>query len=133
MLVGLRARGGEWLAVLGGWYDRDQATVRFQMNRDQEHRADSLSVVLRLYLIESLIRRGFQSVVFVHGVGDPLKRYCRNIPTVVLYLDKSNGFLRPARFLQLAARLAPPRLALKMTWLANPNSKGSSSHPLEIA
>jgi hypothetical protein len=126
MLVGLRARSGEWLAVLGGWYDRDQATAVLQMNRDQDHRADSLSVVLRGYLIESLIRRGLQSIVFVGGVSEPLKRYCRIVPIVVLYLDKSNGFLRPARLLELAARLAPPRLALKAVWLANPNLEDGS-------
>lgn len=130
MLVGLRARSGEWLAVLGGWYDRDQATAVLQMNRDQEHRADSLSVVLRGYLIESLIRRGFQSIVFVGGVGEPLKRYCRSVSTVVLYLDKPNGLLSPARFLELAARLAPPRLALKALWLANPNLRGPLRTPL---
>ncbi|HMG84694.1 MAG TPA: hypothetical protein VK574_03065 [Terracidiphilus sp.] len=123
MLIGLRSNSGEWLATLGGWYVRDQATVRFQMNRDQEHRADSLSVVLRGYLIESLIRRGFQSIVFIRGVGEPLKRYCRNVPTVILYLDKPNRFLRPARFLELAARLAPPSLAFKAVWLAKTNLK----------
>ena len=130
MLVGLRTRSGEWLAVLGGWYDRDQATALVQINRDQEHRADSLSVVLRGYLIESLIRRGFQSIVFVHGVSQPLKSYCRIVPTVVLYLDKPNGLLSPARFLELAARLAPPRLALKAVWLANPNLRGLLRTPL---
>lgn len=130
MLVGLRKRSGEWLAVLGGWYDRDQATALVQMNRDQEHRADSLSVVLRGYLIESLIRRGFQSIVFVRGVSEPLKRHCRIVPTVLLYLDKPNGFLRPARFLELAARLAVPYLGLNAVWLANPNLRGLLRTPL---
>jgi hypothetical protein len=125
MLVGLRTASGEWLAVLGGWCEHDRAIVVFQLNRDQEHRTDSLSVVLRGYLIESLIRRGFQSIVFVGGVGEPLKRYCRIVPTVLLYLDKPNAFLRPARLLELAARLAPSDLELKTVWLANPNLRGA--------
>ena len=131
MLVGLRAHDGEWLAVLGGWYDGDQATVLFQINRDQERRADSLSVVLRGYLIESLIRRDFQSMVFVAGVSEPLKRYCRIVPNVVLYLDRPNGLLRRTRFLELAARLAPPRLALKAIWLANPNLREAPTNSVQ--
>jgi hypothetical protein len=132
MLVGLRTASGEWLAVLGGWCEHDRAIVVFQLNRDQEHRTDSLSVVLRSYLIESLIRRGFQSIVFVGGVGEPLKRYCRIVPTVLLYLDKPNAFLRPARLLELAARLAPSDLELKTVWLANPNLRGGRPTPVRI-
>jgi hypothetical protein len=125
LLIGLRAQSGEWLAVLAGWYNRDQATVVFQMNRDQEHRSDSLSVVLRGYLIESLIERGFQSLVFVRGVSEPLNRLCSNIPTIILYLDKPNHFMRPARLLELAARLAPPSMARKAVWLARPRPNES--------
>jgi hypothetical protein len=131
MLIGLRSHSGEWLSVLGGWYDRGQATVRFQMNRDQEHRTDSLSVVLRGYLIEDLIRRGFQSIVFVRGVGEPLKRFCSNVPTVILYLDKPSRFLKPSTFLALAARLAPASLAPKAVWLSKPGLKEKPVHSLQ--
>lgn len=127
LLVGLRALNGQWLAVLAGWYDRDQPTVYFQMNRDQDHREDSLSVVLRSYFIESLIQRGFSQVVFVHGVRGPLSRYCHGIHTIGIYLDKPNGFLSPARFLGLAARVVTPSLIQHADWIANLNPQGQSS------
>ena len=132
MLIGLRAQSGEWLAVLAGWYNHDQATVVFQMNRDQEHRSDSLSVVLRGYLIESLIERGFKSIVFVRGVSEPLNRLCSIIPTVILYLDKPRRFLRPARLLELAARLAPPSMARRAVWLAKPKVDETSADSPQI-
>jgi hypothetical protein len=131
MLIGLKSHSGEWLSILGGWYDRDRATVRFQMKRDQEHRTDSLSVVLRGYLIEDLIRRGFQSIVFVRGVGEPLKRFCSNVPIVILYLDKPGRFLKSSSFLALAARLVPSSLAPKAVWLSKPHLKGKPPDSLQ--
>jgi hypothetical protein len=120
LLVGLRAGGGGWLAILGGWFERDQATVLFQMNCDREHSKESLSLVLRGYLIESLIRRRVRSIVFLGGVSDPLKRYGLDVPVVILYMDKTKGRpLCPASFLKLAARLAPPSLASKVPWIFN--------------
>lgn len=124
MLVGLRAHSGKWLAILGGWYNRDQPSVCFQMNRDDEYRADSLSVILRGYLLEWLIQRGVQSVVFVHGVKGPLSRYSHRIHTIGLYLDKPNGFLSAARVLEVAARCLPRPLAEQADWIANLNPQG---------
>jgi hypothetical protein len=120
MLAGLRASDGEWLAIVGGWYAKDQATVLFQMNRDQERQKESLSLVLRGYLIESLIQEGFRSIVFLGGVSEPLKRYCCNVPILILYLDRAAGLLSPARLLKLAARLAPSSMASKAPWISNP-------------
>lgn len=119
MLAGLRGNDGKWLAILGGWYTQGQPIVYLQMNRDREFRAHSLSVVLRGYLVESLIRRGFTSVVFVHGISGPLKQLSQPIPTLGLYLDKPSGLLRLAFFLELAARAMPPRLAQHADWIAN--------------
>lgn len=127
MLAGLRASNGKWLAVQGGWYCHGQPTMYLQMNRDQEYPADSLSMVLRGYLIESLIRQGFSSLVFVHGVSEPLRHYSDRIPTIGLYLDKPNGFLSPAFFLELAARVVPVRLAQHADWIANLNPQSQIS------
>jgi hypothetical protein len=126
ILVGLRACSGEWLAILAGWYNRDQPSLYFQMNRDQDYRTDSLSIVLRGYLIESLIQRGFQHIVFLYGVKGPLMRYCHFIHTIGLYLDKPHGFLSPTRFLGLAARLLPKSLMQHADWIANLNPQGQS-------
>jgi hypothetical protein len=123
ILMGLRACSGEWLAVLGGWYDREEPTVYFQMNRDEQHRTESLSVVLRGYLIEELIQRGFQRLVFVHGVMEPLSRYCHTVPRISLYLDKPHGVLSPAPFLGLVARLVPADHVQDAAWIANLSRK----------
>jgi hypothetical protein len=132
MLAGLRADSGKWLAVLGGWYSHGQPTVYLQMNRDREHPASSLSMVLRGYLIESLIRQGFSSLVFVHGVSEPLKRYSQRIPTIALYLDKPHGFLSPASLLELAARMMPQRHAQHADWIVNPNPQSQISRLREL-
>ena len=42
MLTGLRGPDGEWLSILGGWYEGDQAVVFLQMNNDQGYPQDSL-------------------------------------------------------------------------------------------
>ncbi len=55
ILVGLQAPNGEWLSVAGGWCDDGRATLLFQMNNDREYHRDSVSQVLRSYLIEELI------------------------------------------------------------------------------
>lgn len=87
LLVGLRKRNGEWLSILGGWYEADRAVVFLQMNSDRKHAPLSLSVVMRGYLIESLIRKGIRNLVFWAGVGDPLNRHVKPIPAAAVYVD----------------------------------------------
>src|SRR5262249_29917964 len=37
LLIGIRAAGGEWVSVLGGWYEQNRAVVFCQMNNEQDH------------------------------------------------------------------------------------------------
>ncbi len=90
LLVGLRQQNGDWLSVLGGWYESNRAVVFFQMNSDKRHARFSLSLVIRGYLIESLIEAGIKNLVFWAGVGDPLNRYVKSIPAVAVYVDARN-------------------------------------------
>jgi hypothetical protein len=87
MLVGLQARDGEWLSVAGGWCDGGRATLLFQMNNDREYHSDSVSQVLRSYLIEELIASRSHDLVFWAGTSAPLARYAERIPALALYLD----------------------------------------------
>ncbi len=87
ILVGLQARDGEWLSVAGGWCDGGRATVLFQMNNDREYHRDSVSQVLRSYLIEELIGSRIHDLVFWAGTSAPLARYAERIPALALYLD----------------------------------------------
>jgi hypothetical protein len=115
ILVGLQARDGEWLSVAGGWWDDGRATVLFQMNNDREYDRDSLSQVLRSYLIEALIARRTRDIVFWAGTSAPLARYAERIPALSLYLDSRDPAWRLIRTVvsSIAARL-PRRIASRL-------------------
>ena len=75
LAIGLKHHNGEWLSVIGGWYRPHSAILCFQCNNDRDFGPDSLSVVLRAYLIELLIRQGLEELVIWSGHGPPLSRY----------------------------------------------------------
>ena len=87
LLAGLRSPDGQWLAVLGAWYGGQSATMVLQLNDDSGYPHDSLSVVLRSYVIETLIAQGVQDVVFRGGLSVPLVRHCRTVPVNEVHLD----------------------------------------------
>ncbi|HWF48074.1 MAG TPA: hypothetical protein VG168_13785 [Bryobacteraceae bacterium] len=117
-LVGLRSPGGEWLSIIGGWYDADRAVMFFQMNSDRKHAKLSLSLVARAHLIESLIGQGVRSLVFWAGVGDPLHRYVQPIPAVAVSVDAQTFSWRLfRRLVNSRRRWLPPKLA---EWIAGP-------------
>ena len=57
LAMGLRHRNGEWLIVMCGVYRPGAGVLLLQLNNDRDFPRDSLSVVMRAYLIESLIRQ----------------------------------------------------------------------------
>jgi hypothetical protein len=87
ILVGLQAPNCEWLSLAGGWCENGRATLLFQMNNDREYHRDSVSQVLRSYLIEELIARRTHDLIFWAGTSAPLARYVERIPALALYLD----------------------------------------------
>lgn len=97
LLVGLRHRDGEWLSILGGWYESDRAVIFLQMNSDRRHRNASLSIVLRGYLLEWFILRGVKKVVFWAGSGGQLSRYAEYIPSIAVHLDKQSFLWKAVR------------------------------------
>lgn len=99
LLVGLRHRDGEWLSILGGWYESDRAVIFLQMNSDRRHRNASLSIVLRGYLLEWFILRGVKKVVFWAGSGGQLSRYAEYIPSIAVHLDKQSFLWKAVRHL----------------------------------
>ena len=105
ILVGLRTPTGEWLSVAGGWCEGGQATLLFQLNNDREHKRDSVSQILRSYLIEDLIGRGIRDLVFWAGTSGPLVRYAQRVPALALYLDSSKSGWRLIRM--LVSSIAP--------------------------
>jgi hypothetical protein len=118
LAVGLKHRGGEWLSVLGGWYMHSGTVLCFQCNNERDFGPDSLSVVLRAYLIELLIRQGLEEMVIWADTGPPLSRYVTYPPTVGVRLDAPTRSWRVTR--SIISRLGPhlpKRLAAAAQWI----------------
>jgi hypothetical protein len=72
------ARTGTWLSILSGWR-RDRVThVDLQMN-DSRFKKESLSAVMRAFMLEHEITCKQQLIDFVGGTSLLLRRYCRPI------------------------------------------------------
>jgi hypothetical protein len=87
LMVGLRRTTGEWLSVAGGWCHGERAFLLFQLNKDSHYSRESLSIVLRSYLIEKLIESGSRELLFWGGSTAPLSRYSKKVSEVAVYLD----------------------------------------------
>lgn len=118
LAIGLKHRGGEWLSVIGGWYRPGGAVLCFQCNDDCNFGPDSLSVVLRAYLIESLLGQGLEELVIWAGTRGPLSRYVSYVPAVGVRLDLPTCSWRVARLLISTAKpFLPSRLAAVAKWI----------------
>jgi hypothetical protein len=120
MLAGLRDANGNWLAIVGGWYETDRAVVFCQMNNDTEYPQSSLCTVLRGYLFESLIAKSRTTkVLFWAGVGGPLLRHCEHLPTTAVYLDRPTFVWRWFRnVFGASVKFLPERLGSLAHWVS---------------
>jgi hypothetical protein len=118
LAMGLKHRDGEWLSVIGGWYRPRGAVLCFQCNNDSDFAPDSLSIVLRAYLIESLIGQSLEEMVMWADTRPPLSRYVSYAPAVGVRLDLPTCSWRVARLLISTAKpLLPKRLAAVAQWI----------------
>jgi len=119
LAIALKHRDGEWLSVIGGWYRPGGAVLCFQCNNERDFGPDSLSVVLRGYLIELLILQGLEELVIWSDTGPPLSRYVSYFPTIGVRLDVSTYWWRAARlFISTMGPRLPRRLAAAAQWIA---------------
>jgi hypothetical protein len=119
LAVGLKHHNGEYLGVIGGWYRPGGAVLCFQCNDDRDFGPDSLSVVLRAYLIEFLIRQGLEELVIWHGTRPPLSRYVSYVPVIGVSLDQPTYTWRAVRWLvSMVGPRLPRRLADTARWIA---------------
>jgi hypothetical protein len=117
--IGLRHHNGEWLSVIGGWYRPRGAVLLFQCNSDRHFGSDSLSVVLRAYFIETLIRQGLEELVIWDDTGPPLSRYVTYVPAIGVHLDVPTRPWRVARwFITTVGPRLPKRFATAAQWVA---------------
>jgi hypothetical protein len=92
---GLRNPEGKWISILAGWVKGANLFILLQMN-DGTYVKESVSTVLRSYLIESGIDAGIRRVKFIGGCEGILKKYCRlRISHLVIqkesYLSRLSG------------------------------------------
>ena len=73
---GLRNQNGEWISIIGGWVKGANVFIRLQLN-DASYAKESVSVVLRGYVIEKAIETGARRMRFLAGCEGVLKKYCR--------------------------------------------------------
>ena len=83
----LRHANGEYLSVTAGWFEQGRAILLLQQNNDLEFGNASLSVVLRGYLIETLIAQGVPELLFWAGTAPPLSRYAPPMAAIRLHFD----------------------------------------------
>lgn len=119
LAVGLKHKNGEWMGVVGGVYRPSVGVLLLQLSNDRSFARDSLSVVLRGYLIETLIRQGMRTFTIWGGTSPPLSRYVSYIPTLGIHIDLPSYRWRMAR--RLVAKVGPwlPRkLRPDARWIA---------------
>ena len=73
--MGLRLPDGPWLSVLSGWRRNRVTYVDLQMN-DTTFKKESISAVMRAFMLEHEIARKQESINFVGGSSLLLRRYC---------------------------------------------------------
>jgi hypothetical protein len=86
MLVGLRGKNSEWIGLAGGWQEGDRAILVMQLN-DRSRTRESISLVLRSYLIEALIQQGTREIIFWEGTSAPLSTYATYPEMFMAHLD----------------------------------------------
>lgn len=117
IVVGLRGDNGEWISLAGGWRVGDRAILNMQLN-DRTRVRESISLVLRSYLLEMLIKQGCRELVFWAGSSAPLSFYTTSPELFIAYID--GGALPWRLFRQACARastLAPTIFGKTLKWI----------------
>jgi hypothetical protein len=101
--MGLRLPDGPWLSLVTGWRRNRVTYVDLQMN-DMNYKKESLSAVMRAYLLEHEIAHKQELINFVGGSSLLLRRYCEPLePCSDIFISKP--CLR-SKFFEVLARHA---------------------------
>ena len=127
ILVGIRRSSGEWISLAGGWYAGDRVVLNMQLN-DRSCGRESISLVLRSYLIEQLINRGVRELVFWGGTSAPLNSYITHCEEYMTYVDSRSHSWRLVRLACVAlAKLAPATFSKWLKWETSPSNEKMSA------
>ncbi len=103
--MGLRLPNGQWLSLLTGWRRNGVTYVDLQMN-NTHYKKESISAVMRAFMLEHEIGRRQGLINFVGGSSLLLRRYCEPIePCTEIFIWKR--CLR-AQFFEMAATRVRP-------------------------
>ncbi len=101
--MGLRLVNGPWLSMVTGWRRNQVTYVDLQMN-DMNYKKESLSAVMRAFLLEHEIGIKQELMNFVAGSSLLLRRYCEPLePCTELFISKPG--LRSQFFEMMASRV----------------------------
>jgi hypothetical protein len=101
--MGLRLMDGPWLSMVTGWRRNQVTYVDLQMN-DMNYKKESLSAVMRAFLLEHEIDLRQELINFVAGSSLLLRRYCEPLePCTDLFISKPG--LRSQFFEMVASRV----------------------------
>jgi hypothetical protein len=122
IMVALRSRNGDLISVAGGWHDGRRAVAVAQLN-DRTFLGASLSVVMRSYLIEYLIHRGSQELIFWEGSSAPISSYSSFPELWKVYIDSHAMRWRIAqRSIAIAIKHLPGVHRGNLEWLVPADS-----------
>jgi hypothetical protein len=108
--MGMRTPDGTWLSILNGFRCNGTTYIDHQMN-DQALKQESLSAVMRAFMLEHEIKIGQHTVSFVGGCSLLLGRYCEPETRTDMLLT------RPGLRSKLFKKLVPPaRLKRIIEW-----------------
>jgi hypothetical protein len=100
--MGLRLPDGFWLSLLSGWRCSGVTYVDLQMN-DMHYKKESISAVMRAFMLENEIARKQELINFVGGSSLLLRRYCEPLEPCTDFFVAKPG-LRSDFFEMLAKR-----------------------------
>jgi hypothetical protein len=119
LLVGIRNSRGAWISLAGLWLTNGKALMALQLN-DRGCVRESVSLVLRASLIDHLIQRGTNELIFLDGVSAPLSDYTRPQKELIAYIDsRSLPWLAVRHTCVTLARLVPSTFGNWQAWQAS--------------
>jgi hypothetical protein len=114
--MGLKDLHGKWIGLAGGWFAGDRAYLVIQLN-DRTRARESISLVLRSYMIEALIRQRCPELVFWKGCSAPITNFANYVDVFMTHFDvRSFPWSLVRRTWAAIRKLAPVNFSKFLVW-----------------